>query len=122
MFEETCQARDQPGDLDEACPAADMVAIPVGGQMAMLDAFPGCCRPNGMCGVVVNDVSLGGGIIPVGSLGLGCVDAAPFFPDEDPVTCGAGGGGNAGGSGNAGGEPAVVGGDGAGGASGGAGG
>ena len=127
-FEETCQPKDQPGEPDEACPSPDASMIPAGGMVITLDAFPGCCLPSGVCGVAVNDVTAGGGILPLGSLEMGCVEAAPFFPaGTDPVPCGEGvggsgaGGSDAGGS-DAGGMPATAGGDGAGGASGGVGG
>jgi hypothetical protein len=117
-FEESCQPKDQPGEEDPACPSPAAAMVPVGGAMLALDEFPGCCRPNGLCGVVVDAVTLAG--LPLGALELGCVDAAPFFPGEEPVPCGEGIGG-AGGSG-AGGAPIVAGGNGSGGASGGAGG
>jgi hypothetical protein len=121
-FGETCQPKNQPGELDEACPATEPATVPFGTLMAPLSPFPGCCRPSGTCGVQVNEVviMLGPQAAPIGDLELGCVDAAPFFPEADPVPCGdgAGGSGNAG----AGGVPGSVGGDGAGGASGGAGG
>lgn len=120
-FAETCQPKNQPGELDDACPSPEPAVVPAGPGMITLDPFPGCCRPSGVCGVVVNEVSAGMMVLPLGNLELGCLDAAPFFPGEEPVPCGDGaGGGNAGGSGNAG--EASVGGDGAGGASGGAGG
>jgi hypothetical protein len=113
-FGDTCQPKNQPGELDGACPATEAGMIPVGDFSAPLNPFPGCCRPNGTCGVQVNEVvvMLGPQASPIGDLELGCVDAEPFFPGEDPVPCGdgAGGGGNAG----AGGVP----GDGAGGAGG----
>jgi hypothetical protein len=46
--------------------------------MVPLDPFAGCCRPNGTCGVVINQVTTGGGKLPIADLSLGCVDAAPF--------------------------------------------
>ena len=106
VFEDTCQPKNQPGEVDENCPSPPAVVIPTStmGNIT-LDQFPGCCRPNGMCGVVVDTVSAGGGLLPLGNLELGCVDAAPFFPDAAPVSCGAGGSG-AGGAGNAGGASA----------------
>jgi hypothetical protein len=116
MFEDACQPKNQPGDLDENCPSPPGAMIPTSMGDITLDAFPGCCRPSGVCGVVVNEASAGGGILPLGDLELGCVDAAPFFPGEDPVPCGDGpvggaGGGSAGGAGpGAGGMDGVVGG------------
>jgi hypothetical protein len=86
-FAETCQPRDQPGELDEGCPASADSQIPFGMSMVPLSGFAGCCRPNGQCGVFVDKISspvLG----TLGTLGLGCVDAAPFFPGETVGTCG----------------------------------
>jgi hypothetical protein len=104
-FEDSCQARDQPGEVDETCPMSSASTIPfdAGGQTIMVPirGFAGCCRDNGTCGVVVDDVTsplLG----KLATLGLGCVDAAPFFPGEPPAECGAAvGGGGAGGAGEA---------------------
>jgi hypothetical protein len=119
-FGESCQPKNQPGELDESCPATAAGSVPFGAIMVPLNPFPGCCRPNGTCGVQVNEIVVMIGPEPssVGDLSLGCVDAEPFFPGVDPVPCGdgAGGGGNAG----AGGAPGAGGADGAGGASGGA--
>lgn len=106
-FKDRCQVKNQPGDLDDACPAATGLMVPFQGANIALDAFAGCCRPNGTCGVVVNAVTSGNGKVPLAGFGLGCVDGAPFFGGE-VTTCGAGGSGSggsgAGGSG-AGGEP-----------------
>ncbi len=122
-FTEACQAVDQPGELDEACPATEGSVIPfeMGGQTVMLplNGFAGCCREDsGTCGVVVDAITSSLlGALPLASFGLGCVDAAPFFPDAEPAACGAGVGG-AGGGGNSGGNAgeAPVGGASAGGA------
>jgi len=124
MFADACQPKDQPGEVDASCPSPAGAVVPISEEMTVtLDAFPGCCRPNGLCGVVVNEATTLGGAVELGDLGLGCVDAAPFFPDEEPVPCGEGpvGGGGAGGA-SGGGAPPTSAGDGAGGASGGAGG
>jgi hypothetical protein len=99
-----CEPVNQPGELDESCPASP--AIQAGGFQLM--PFPGCCREEtGTCGYRVD--KLLGAI----NLGLGCIDSASFGP--------AGGAGGAG----AGGEPlpcgSSVGGTGAGGSSGAAG-
>jgi hypothetical protein len=101
-FAETCQPRDQPGELDEECPASADSQIPFGMNMVPLAGFAGCCRPDGKCGVFVDKISspvLG----VLGTLGLGCVDAAPFFPGETIGSCGDGIGGQPG----AGGAPGV---------------
>jgi hypothetical protein len=96
----SCEARDQPGELDASCPSPPAAMIP--GAMATLDPLPGCCREGtGICGVMVNRVTAGGGLLPLANLGLGCVDAASFFPGEEPVPCGGAGTAGAGG-GNAG--------------------
>lgn len=117
-FDETCQAKNQPGAADDSCPSPDPAMVPVGGAMATLDPFPGCCKPDGTCGVLVNSVVLSG--LPLATFNLGCVDAAPFFADAAPVPCGEGvgvGGSGAGGQ-SSGGAPSVAAGADAGGAAG----
>jgi hypothetical protein len=104
IFKETCQAKNQPGDVDAACPTPPAAAIPFMGATATLDEFPGCCRADtGTCGVAVNKVSIGGGLVPLGDLQMGCIDSAPFFDGTPGKACGAGGGGGAGGAAGAGG-------------------
>jgi len=124
-FAETCQPKAQPGVVDEACPTTDPSTIPyptaAGTLMVPISGFVGCCRDNGKCGVVVDDITATG-LGKLTTLGLGCVDAAPFFPGEPVASCGSSGGaGGAGGAPNAGGGGAAPGGAGAGGAPGGAG-
>lgn len=51
-----CQPRDQAGVLDSACSS----------EQAGVDLLPGCCRPDGTCGV------------DLGILHLGCVQAVPL--------------------------------------------
>jgi hypothetical protein len=85
---EACAPRDQPGEVDANCPSPPASTIPVMGAMVALDRMPGCCRENGVCGVMVNRVTIGGGLIPLANLDLGCVDAEAFFPGDDPVPCG----------------------------------
>jgi hypothetical protein len=108
-FAQACQPKGQPGAVDEACPSSAASAVPFGGAMLPIAGFAGCCRENGMCGVVVDDVTS-----PVAgklaSLGLGCVDAAPFFPGEKVASCGAGGAGM-GGAGGMGGMGGAAGGE-----------
>jgi hypothetical protein len=115
-FEEECQPRGQVGEVDESCPTTmpSAVPFPMGGTTIMvpIDGFVGCCRENGMCGVVVDDV-VSPALGKLASLGLGCVDAAPFFPNQAPAACG----GSVGGAGG-GGAGGASGGDGAGGAGG----
>jgi len=115
-FADKCQAKDQPGFVDSACPTSPNTPLPFpsGGQTIMvpLDGFVGCCRQDGKCGVLVDAASspvLG----PISKLGLGCVDSAPFFGGEPAADCGAGvGGAGAGGAdaGGAGGAPVSLGG------------
>jgi hypothetical protein len=93
-----CEPKHQPGELDAACPSPDPAMIGSMGSMATLDAFPGCCRPNGACGVVLDTVTAAGGLIPIADLGLGCVDAAAFFPDKAPIPCSGSAAGGAGGA------------------------
>jgi hypothetical protein len=77
VFEDPCQPLDQPGEEDTECPSSP----PVPTDFGMLD-FPGCCKPEGTCGYLVNDAF---GLV---TLGLGCVDAAPFLADGGtPTTC-----------------------------------
>jgi len=96
-----CEPRNQPGAADPSCANSESVEVPFGGQKVKLDPFVGCCRPSGMCGVLVNNITIGSGFVNIGDLSLGCVDAAPFFPGQEPVPCtgaeGGGGGGGAGG-------------------------
>lgn len=100
-FSDKCQAKDQPGEPDTSCADTPASTIPFasGGQTIMvpINGFVGCCRNDGMCGVVVDDI-VSPALGKIATLGLGCVDAAPFFPDSEPQACGAGGGG-AGGAG-----------------------
>jgi hypothetical protein len=93
----SCEPRNQPGSLDTACPSSSAAAMPGMSTGLTFDPLPGCCRPDGSCGIMLNAVTAGGGLIPLAQLGLGCVDAAPFFPGEEPVTCGPSGSGGAGG-------------------------
>lgn len=111
-FADECQPKGQVGEVDEACPTSAPSAVPFNGAMLPINGFVGCCRENGKCGVVVDDVTSPAlGTAPVANLGLGCVDAAPFFPGKTPAACGgssggagSGGAGGADGLGGAGGE------------------
>jgi hypothetical protein len=98
-FTDKCQPKAQPGEVDANCATTEPSTIPFpsGGNTIMvpINGFVGCCRDNGMCGVVVDDV-VSPVLGKVATLGLGCVDAAPFFPGVTPVSCGAGGGGGGG--------------------------
>jgi len=100
MFEEACQPRDQPGTLDPECPGTESVMVDGGFTIQ----FPGCCRPNGQCGYMADQISLIPGL-PGIMLELGCVDSAPFLEGGTPEACGSGSG--AGGAGGEAGMPGV---------------
>jgi hypothetical protein len=97
-FSEVCQPREQPGTDEGFCPEVTGLTVPVQGIPLPLEPFPGCCRPDGTCGVVVDEVRSG---FPLATLNLGCVEAAPFFDgrvrrcDEPPGGAGGGGAGGA---------------------------
>jgi len=88
VFAEQCQPRNQPGDVDDECPASTPVETDFGPLF-----FPGCCTPAGRCGYYVERAFM------IFELGLGCVDAAPFLDAGTPASCtpGPDGGGGAGG-------------------------
>jgi hypothetical protein len=106
-FDEACQPRDQPGELDPGCPESAAVEVP---DFGLPIVFQGCCRPDvGRCGYMVD--RLFGGVLEIG---LGCVDSQPFLDGGAAEPCdpnapggsggaaGATGGENASGSGGAG--------------------
>jgi hypothetical protein len=102
MFEQTCQPRDQPGTLDPECPATESVMVDGGFTIQ----FPGCCRPNGQCGYMADEIALIPGLAAFTvELGLGCVDSRPFLEGGAPEPCGSGGG--AGGAGGEAGTPGM---------------
>jgi hypothetical protein len=77
---EFCQARDQPGEVDSACPASAPVAAP---NTTLTFTFKGCCRAEtGTCGYLLDRAA---GLIEIG---LGCVDSSPFLDGEAPLPCG----------------------------------
>jgi hypothetical protein len=97
-FADPCQARDQPGSRDVACP--DSTKTPVQGTPYSI-SFHGCCRADtGTCGYDLAKV------VDIFPLGLGCVDSAPFLEGGAPLSCGGLGGA---GQGGAGGETSVAG-------------
>jgi hypothetical protein len=97
-FATTCQALNQPGELDESCPPSESFEIP-GSPLPV--QFEGCCRSDvGQCGYLADGI--GFGTLELVHLGLGCVDAAPFLDGGTPKACGAGVGGAGGASGAAG--------------------
>jgi hypothetical protein len=100
--QDVCQAKGQLGQPDPSCPDSPSQMLPVMGTSFLVPGFAGCCRAEtGTCGVVVNQITIGGLPLPFASPQLGCVDSAPFFANEPGVACGAGMGG-AGGAASAG--------------------
>ena len=100
-FPNQCQAKGQPGVLDASCPATPGRQLPVQSATTTLvvpiEGFSGCCRDDGKCGVVIDDL-VAAGFGTVGKLGLGCVDSAPFF-NNVRTACGSAVGGAGGESG-----------------------
>src|SRR6185503_17599391 len=73
---------DQGIDLDDA--GIDAAGFIDGGRLTI----PGCCRPNGMCGIMLDFPQIG--------LSLGCIDPEQYGAIYDagpPQRCGDGGGG-----------------------------
>lgn len=93
-FPNKCQAKDQPGVLDANCPssAPSSVPFPAGGTTIQvpLSGQAGCCRDDGRCGVLLNELS-SPALGVISKLGLGCVDSAPFFKGNSVRSCGGGG-------------------------------
>lgn len=78
-FDETCQPRDQPGELDSACPDSVAVEVPDAGFPI---TFKGCCRSDvGRCGYMVDR------LLGLVEIGLGCVDSEPFLDGDTAATC-----------------------------------
>jgi hypothetical protein len=87
-FDDTCQARDQPGVLDPGCPDGSTTVPNTG----LVLSFKGCCRPTGRCGYMLDKVA---GVIEIG---LGCVESEPFLDGETPESCDPAGAAGAGGA------------------------
>jgi hypothetical protein len=81
-----CIALDHPGEQDAGCPSDSLyVCDPIDCHAAA--DMPGCCRPDGMCGLLEE------GYFSLGRK-LGCVSREPWIENEDflgrnlePVTC-----------------------------------
>ena len=86
-FEDPCQPRDQPGELDTECADSEPIATDFGPLI-----FKGCCTSPGVCGYMVDEVLNG-----IVTLGLGCVNAQPFLDSGVPAPCSPGAGGAGGG-------------------------
>ncbi len=102
-----CLPKNQPGELDAACPDSPANSVPFMSSMVGVKPFKGCCRAaTNTCGFVVNAIVtdvLGTFTSPE----LGCVDSGAFT-GKPGAACGEGaGGGGAGGAGggDAGGAP-----------------
>jgi hypothetical protein len=76
-FDDPCQPLDQPGNEDPLCPRSTPIPTELGVDLD----FPGCCKPDGQCGYLVNDAL---GLVHIG---LGCVDAAPFLDGGVTTAC-----------------------------------
>jgi hypothetical protein len=93
-FGAVCQARNQPGVLDDNCPEVS-TEVPDSGGLVI--SFKGCCRPSGQCGYLLDKIA---GAIEIG---LGCVESEPFLDGGTSESCDPeGGGGGSGGAPNAG--------------------
>ncbi len=76
-FEDPCQPLDQPGNEDPTCPPSTPIPTELGPELQ----FPGCCKPDGLCGYLVDNA------LNLVEIGLGCVDAAPFLDGGVPTSC-----------------------------------
>ncbi|MEP7127106.1 MAG: hypothetical protein ABJE95_39600 [Byssovorax sp.] len=73
-----CVELNQAGDADAACPDKTISAM---GQMVNL---PGCCRPDMLCGNVVDLSQVAPGV------SFGCVNGSTFLDGGAPQSCGGG--------------------------------
>jgi hypothetical protein len=90
-FGEACQARDQPGAVDDECPESAPLSRP---ELPSPQTFEGCCRvETGTCGYMLDKV-----LSDLVVIGLGCVDSTPFLEGGTAGPCTPGGGGEGGGS------------------------
>lgn len=71
-----CEELDRAGELDDACPASEPVAMLIPGAPAEGVTMEGCCQANGVCGYWAH----------FGSFGFGCVDPERFS-QESGVSC-----------------------------------
>jgi hypothetical protein len=100
-FPDQCQATGQVGAPDAECPTSAAQMLPIMGMSVPVPGFVGCCRAEtGTCGVIVNQITVGG--FPFAAPQLGCVDSAPFFGNAPGAACGDGEAGGAGGAGGVG--------------------
>ncbi len=79
-FEQTCQAKDQPGVLGQGCPDSPPLSVP--NSTVMVPPLKGCCRTESeTCGYQLDKLL---GLIDVG---LGCVDSSPFLDGGTAESC-----------------------------------
>lgn len=83
-----CVELNQPGDPDAACPDQTISAM---GQMVTL---PGCCRPDMVCGNVVDFTAVAPGT------SFGCVNGSTFLDGGAASACGGGTGSSSASSGS----------------------
>jgi hypothetical protein len=96
-IEPECQPVRQAGSPDASCVGASGYEVPWGDQVVPVDDWPGCCRAEtGTCGVLVNRVAAGGGLLLLAEPRWGCMAGEPFFPGEAAVECGTAGAGQGG--------------------------
>jgi hypothetical protein len=90
VFDEVCQATNQPGDLDATCPPSPQLMIPLADAGTLTaSGFPGCCRAGThTCGYLMNKIASFYTLEPP----LGCVDSAPFLDGGTASACGSSGG------------------------------
>lgn len=87
MFSESCQARDQPGELDAECPESPPLMRP---ELPVAVKFKGCCRADSStCGYMLDTLA---GLQPIG---LGCIDSTPFLEGGTAEPCTPAGGAGA---------------------------
>ncbi|HEY3493543.1 MAG TPA: hypothetical protein VGK73_02610 [Polyangiaceae bacterium] len=89
-FSESCQARDQPGEIDAECPESAPLMRP---ELPVPIRFQGCCRvESGTCGYMLDKI-----LANTVDVGLGCVDSTPFLEGGTATPCTPGSGGEGGG-------------------------
>jgi hypothetical protein len=81
-----CHAVNQPGGLDPDCPSDDLYECSIE-DCYVRATLPGCCRPDGYCGLLDTGVFLG-------EKRLGCIDKGPWIENPEilrrdvvPVRC-----------------------------------
>jgi hypothetical protein len=83
-----CLELNQAGNPDPGCPDQTIAAM---GQMQTL---PGCCRPDNICGNIVDLSAVAPGV------NFGCANGSMFLDGGAPPSCGGGSGSTSSGSGS----------------------